>query len=330
MRFVVIVFLLAIVGLSAFFVYRMYRNNSSAQESNLNENISPSENPSAEMTLQGTYICLPHKDTSGPQTLECAFGLQTSEGNFALDTSPLAQDVMVDFPIGELIQVTGFVTPLERLSPDSPQRKYDIAGTVVVTSISSLSNNSDNSLLQPTASTTTSISNITFTPPNDFGLAVSQDQILIDSAVPPCDQSFNYCLYYNGTNYKNTHFESAGIRIENRTDLETTQSCLLTQPQGFANLSPSVQNYGDYETSVFAPVRFASTSQSSRGKLYRLAREGSCWEFETRVGITRFEDFPQGIIEPFTNEDLVEIESKLDSIMRNIHFVDSTNAIFTV
>jgi hypothetical protein len=34
------------------------------------------------LTLTGTYLCLPHRDTSGPQTLECALGLQTDNGDY--------------------------------------------------------------------------------------------------------------------------------------------------------------------------------------------------------------------------------------------------------
>src|SRR5690606_35704888 len=32
--------------------------------------------PSGPIKIAGTMVCLPHKDTSGPQTLECAFGLK--------------------------------------------------------------------------------------------------------------------------------------------------------------------------------------------------------------------------------------------------------------
>gem|GEM_PF-5772552 len=34
------------------------------------------------VTLQGKRVCLPHKDTTGPQTQECAIGFQDIAGNY--------------------------------------------------------------------------------------------------------------------------------------------------------------------------------------------------------------------------------------------------------
>jgi hypothetical protein len=36
----------------------------------------------ATTTLEGTAVCLPHKDTDGPQTLECAIGIKTIDGTY--------------------------------------------------------------------------------------------------------------------------------------------------------------------------------------------------------------------------------------------------------
>lgn len=39
-------------------------------------------NPQASQVYEGVAVCLPHKDTSGPQTLECAIGLKTDDGTY--------------------------------------------------------------------------------------------------------------------------------------------------------------------------------------------------------------------------------------------------------
>lgn len=46
--------------------------------------------PVGPISIEGTMVCLPHRDTEGPQTLECALGLQDDTGRyFALkDTDP--------------------------------------------------------------------------------------------------------------------------------------------------------------------------------------------------------------------------------------------------
>lgn len=83
-------------------------------------------------TLTGTHVCLPHKDTSGPQTLECAIGIKTDAGEYyALDFYLMSQ---THRPIlnGERFTATGLITPIELLSTDHWQ-KYNVQGIFSVT-----------------------------------------------------------------------------------------------------------------------------------------------------------------------------------------------------
>jgi hypothetical protein len=88
-------------------------------------------------TLQGEYVCLPHRDTKGPQTLECALGVKAQDGNYySLDMSA------VTFPAGmintgDAISVEGNLVPVEALSTDHWQ-KYNIKGIVRVESVEKL------------------------------------------------------------------------------------------------------------------------------------------------------------------------------------------------
>ncbi|MCX6820213.1 MAG: hypothetical protein NT019_02975 [Candidatus Adlerbacteria bacterium] len=84
-------------------------------------------------TIVGFWECLPHKNTSGPQTTECAFGIarDQSDGHYAIDTS-LMSTYPVDFATGTKVQVTGIVTPANQLSS---VQKYDIDGVIRATSI---------------------------------------------------------------------------------------------------------------------------------------------------------------------------------------------------
>jgi hypothetical protein len=78
-----------------------------------------------EAQLEGSVVCLPHKDTSGPQTLECAFGLQTAENEYyALDANGQNPP---PFNTGQRIRATGIITPAEMLSSDHWQ-KYNMKG----------------------------------------------------------------------------------------------------------------------------------------------------------------------------------------------------------
>ncbi len=78
-------------------------------------------------TLTGEQVCLPHTDTSGPQTMECALGIKTDAGEYyALDLQMLSQPAP-DLATGDRFTATGLITPVEMLSSDH-WRKYPIKG----------------------------------------------------------------------------------------------------------------------------------------------------------------------------------------------------------
>lgn len=79
--------------------------------------------------LTGEHVCLPHKDTSGPQTLECAFGIKTDAGEYySLDFDP---EEMLDFNIGGRFRAKGLITPVDT-NDDSYLNKYPIVGIFTV------------------------------------------------------------------------------------------------------------------------------------------------------------------------------------------------------
>jgi len=84
------------------------------------------------MSLAGTYLCLPHKDQTGPQTDECAAGLKTDDGTYyALDLGLSSQTIPLLAP-GDRVKANGVFTPIERLSTDH-WRNYPIIGIFSVT-----------------------------------------------------------------------------------------------------------------------------------------------------------------------------------------------------
>jgi hypothetical protein len=77
-------------------------------------NIAPSLplSTAGHVIIQGLMICLPHKDTSGPQTTECAFGLKDDTGRyFALsDTDPQYKNISGK-PMNARVEVEGEFMP---------------------------------------------------------------------------------------------------------------------------------------------------------------------------------------------------------------------------
>lgn len=84
------------------------------------------------VTLSGTYTCLPHLDTTGPQTEECAFGIQTDDGEYYAVNFGQSEDSMDQFQSGAHINAEGFVVIKEALSTDHWQ-KYNMKGIFTVT-----------------------------------------------------------------------------------------------------------------------------------------------------------------------------------------------------
>ncbi len=104
------------------------------------EPLSPREvQPPARGTIVGTITCLPHRDTSGPVTLECALGvLEESSGeHYSVDTRLMANMIWTELPTGARVRIDGVMTPIEYLSSDH-WHKYDIVGIISATSIERL------------------------------------------------------------------------------------------------------------------------------------------------------------------------------------------------
>ncbi|WP_371067884.1 hypothetical protein, partial [Salmonella enterica] len=119
------------------------------------------------------------------------------------------------------------------------------------------------------------------------------------SYIPPCIDGFEYCLYYNGQDYVGTNLESVGLSILKRNDLKNITTCLNTAPQGYNMKSTSIST----SSSVFSPLGDAAAGHYSSGESYRLYKNNMCYEFQTRIGLTRYENYPEGSIKKFSDAD---------------------------
>jgi hypothetical protein len=182
------------------------------------------------------------------------------------------------------------------------------------------------------ASTSQSISDGTITlnySEKDFGLAVNQTQVPVKSYIPSCDPNFDYCFYFLPDTYKDTNFESAGLRVKKRTDLGNERVCLNTPKEGFdATIKPDkTRSENEFSSSVFGNVGDAAAGHYSEGKLYRLfvRSNSSCYEFETRIGQSRFENYPAGTITEFTASEKADVENNLNTVIIGISLAGKSN-----
>ncbi len=87
-----------------------------------------------DITVRGQVVCLPHRDTTGPQTLECALGLQADDGRyFGLREAdgnivPQVINAQMNTPVEVAGKFTSFL-----------DTKYQSVGVIDVESLTSLS-----------------------------------------------------------------------------------------------------------------------------------------------------------------------------------------------
>lgn len=160
---------------------------------------------------------------------------------------------------------------------------------------------------------------LTFTYPSVFGLAMNSGQILASSALPPCDVGFDYCMYYLGSEYQGTNFASAGLRIDKRDDLQD-ETCLTEEPSG-QDLTPGIYTSERYVTVRFSPLGDSEEGQYSTGALYRIWYESGCYELETRIGLSAYDEL--GAVRELTAEEQLGLESTLVGIVEGTTFTDN-------
>lgn len=171
--------------------------------------------------------------------------------------------------------------------------------------------------------TLTAPGGISFTYGGAYAVAVTPEQILVQSYIPPCDSGFDYCFYLTDDAYDGTNFESAGLRVKQRSDLRTKTACLQTQPSGYSNLVPRMGAGAGYATSVFGPLSDAATGHYASGALYRLSFGLTCFEFETRVGESQFANYPAGSIKKFRGTEREDVFSQLSALLNSVTIVSS-------
>ncbi len=94
---------------------------------------------SRQITIEGKFTCLSHKNASGPQTMECAFGIrETKTGdNYALNLESLSESDKTLISSGENIRVSGLMVYGEALNSNQWQ-KYNMIGIISVKTVTKI------------------------------------------------------------------------------------------------------------------------------------------------------------------------------------------------
>lgn len=120
---IIAIVLIALIGIAAFASMR------SNEQVSVPQDLDPTPQ---NVTLSGTFECLPHLDTTGPQTEECAFGLKTDDGVYYAVNFGESANAMEQFQAKKHITAEGFVVIKEALSTDQ-WAKYNMKGIFTIT-----------------------------------------------------------------------------------------------------------------------------------------------------------------------------------------------------
>lgn len=177
------------------------------------------------------------------------------------------------------------------------------------------------------AAETTSDGTISFSRDASFALAVNADQVTTESYIPPCSEGFDYCLFYTGTAFDDTNFDSAGVSITKRDDLSAS-TCITAQPEGYTGQTPATHRESSYATSMFSGLGDAGAGHYATDTVYRLSVGESCYEMRTRVGESQFANYPAGTIEEFNAADRHVLNSMLHLQLERIRLADGTAIMY--
>lgn len=115
---IIALLIIIVLGGLAFVGYLAYQKYQENQQPPKKETVS----------VEGEIVCLPHKNTDGPQTLECAAGLKTDEGtHYGLSSKDSASPLTAAAGSKKRASVNGVLEP-------ATDNTYDIKGVVVVES----------------------------------------------------------------------------------------------------------------------------------------------------------------------------------------------------
>ncbi|HRH26344.1 MAG TPA: hypothetical protein PLF31_02645 [Candidatus Paceibacterota bacterium] len=90
-------------------------------------------------SFDGILACLPHRDVSGPVTMECTYGIQTESGTYyALHMDSIRSQNISSIAIGTKVRVSGSLVPALELETSREWKIYAIVGIMKVSSVAKI------------------------------------------------------------------------------------------------------------------------------------------------------------------------------------------------
>jgi hypothetical protein len=151
---------------------------------------------------------------------------------------------------------------------------------------------------------------------NEFRLLEGAELIQSQSYIPPCEPDSIACLYYPKEAFGNTNFGGAGFGIRVIPDVDT---CPTPRDQGAGIETGSEQINGvDFQVVVTGG---AAMHKQNKDAIYRVVREGTCYEVLVRLNTSVFEVYEPGTIERFTPQMETKVRVALGEVLQSLRFI---------
>jgi hypothetical protein len=115
----------------AFFVFRHKGTDFQNNQPNGMVNGETAAN-NQKVVLEGQVVCLPHRNTTGPTTMECAYGLKADDGKYyGLDNTGLPSTTPPEYDVGDRLSVEGTLVPQDQI-PSNFWQTYNVSGLMAM------------------------------------------------------------------------------------------------------------------------------------------------------------------------------------------------------
>lgn len=123
-----LVWLLGLIGL-AVIVFLIFKSDRTPDAIEMDDITPPA---TEQVVFEGEVVCLPHRDTSGPTTLECAYGVKTDDGKYyGLDGESLPTEKQGGYEVGQRVAFEGTLVPQTDM-PDGFWMTYNVVGLIKI------------------------------------------------------------------------------------------------------------------------------------------------------------------------------------------------------
>ncbi|HVY68027.1 MAG TPA: hypothetical protein VHA30_04005 [Patescibacteria group bacterium] len=140
--------------------------------------------------------------------------------------------------------------------------------------------------------------------PADFGFDTDIEHVRGLAYIPVCDENMAACAYLARDKYPNTNFDGAGVSVNIDPSLNTESKCYNFQ----VSTSAAQNQVADMDINGVAFKSAtggdAGAGHSEKVQVYRNFHNGLCYEIAQHVGSTNIDNYPQGTVQPFDQEQV--------------------------